>query len=232
MSMDDNGKPTWQGMCTHKNIKVRSACYHPVQLPGLIIFVHGVNSEGEWYDNAEKNLCKGLNKRLHLQKEMELTGNSYSIDKTRGREITDPDSSRSPVIRFYWGYSAKPGTEDDYQIPLRNLAGDDYHDLKKYQKLPDAEIAAKGPWYWGGGPFQNGCNQLVSLWSEEGFTKWVRQTPIPFSVQFVNSELDRLLAKAPARHYYAHAARRLADLLNTIRHAYLALPGSNNSVSC
>lgn len=28
---------------------------------------------------------------------------------------------------------------------------------------------AKGPWFWGGGPFQNGCNQLVSLWSKTGF---------------------------------------------------------------
>ncbi|WP_436374427.1 T6SS effector phospholipase Tle3 domain-containing protein [Pantoea sp. C2G6] len=24
-----------------------------MQLPGLIVFVHGVNSEGEWYDYAE-----------------------------------------------------------------------------------------------------------------------------------------------------------------------------------
>ena len=220
MSMDDNGKPSWRGMCSHKNIKVRSACYHPVQLPGLIIFVHGVNSEGEWYDSAEANLCNGLNGRLNLPPYMKLKENIYQTGKTQLREIANPDASRSPVIRFYWGYSAEPGTEDNYQIPLRNLAGDDYHDLKKYQKLPDAQIAARGPWYWGGGPFQNGCNQLVSLWSDQGFSKWLKQTPIPFSVQFVNSELDRLLANAPARHYYAHAARRLADLLDTIRNTY------------
>lgn len=217
---DDNGKPSWRGMCSHKNIKVRSACYHPVQLPGLIIFVHGVNSEGEWYNVAEQNICSGLNDRLHLQGEMELKENKYKTDADLGRIILNDDPSRSPVIRFYWGYTAKPGTEDDYQVPLRNLAGEDYHDLKKYKKLPESALAAKGPWYWGGGPFQNGCNQLVSLWSDEGFNKWVRQSPIPFSVQFVNSELDRLLAKAPARHYYAHAARRLADLLNTIRNSY------------
>ncbi|MEB6222576.1 hypothetical protein MXL27_06640 [Pantoea anthophila] len=166
MSMDDNGKPSWQGMCSHKNIKVRSACYHPVQLPGLIIFVHGVNSQGEWYDAAEQSLCLGLNERLTLPENMWLIPNKYQTGKTQLREIANPDASRSPVIRFYWGYSAEPGTEDHYQIPLRNLAGDDYHDLKKYQKLPDAQIAARGPWYWGGGPFQNGCNQLVSLWSD------------------------------------------------------------------
>lgn len=206
-------------MYSHKNIKVRSACYHPVQLPGLIIFVHGVNSEGEWYDAAEENICNGLNKRLHLPHDMKLKENIYSVDKILGREINNRGASRSPVIRFYWGYSAKPGTENDYQIPLRNLAGEDYHELKKYKKA-SGELAAKGPWYWGGGPFQNGCNQLVALWSDEGFNKWVRQSPIPFSVQFVNSEFDRLLAKASARHCYAHAARRLADLLNTIRNTY------------
>ncbi len=220
MSLDDNGKPSWRGMCSYKNIKVRSACYHPVQLPGLIIFVHGVNSEGEWYDSAEANLCNGLNDRLHLPLDMHLKENTYQTGKSQLREIANSDTSRSPVIRFYWGYSAEPGDEDQYQIPLRNLAGDDYHDLKKYKKLSDAKIAASGPWYWGGGPFQNGCNQLVSLWSDQGFSKWLKQTPIPFSVQFVNTELDRLLTNAPARHYYAHAARRLADLLNTIRSTY------------
>ncbi|MGK3144672.1 T6SS effector phospholipase Tle3 domain-containing protein, partial [Pantoea sp. C2G6] len=131
MECDDNGKSSWRGMCSHKNIMVRAGCHHPVQLPGLIIFVHGVNSEGEWYDKAEENICTGLNVRLHLPEDMWLVKNIYKVDKIRGRELTSPGSSRSPVIRFYWGYSAKPGTEDDYQIPLRNLAGEDYHDLKK-----------------------------------------------------------------------------------------------------
>ena len=33
-------------------------------LPGVVIFVHGVNSDGEWYDAAEQGLCAGLNARL------------------------------------------------------------------------------------------------------------------------------------------------------------------------
>ncbi len=33
-------------------------------LPGIVIFVHGVNSDGEWYAAAEEGLCKGLNERL------------------------------------------------------------------------------------------------------------------------------------------------------------------------
>lgn len=225
VKIDDNGNPSWKGMCSHKNIKVRSACYGPIQLPGLIIFIHGVNSEGEWYDSAEQNLCFGLNTRLNLPKNMHLSPNIYTtIDEYSGkssvRKISQNGLGRSPVIRFYWGYSAEPGTEDDYQIPLRNLASEDYHDLKKYQKLSQAEIAAKGPFYWGGGPFQNGCNQLVSLWSDQGFNKWLKQLPVPFSVQMVNTELDRLLTRAPARKYYSHAAKRLADLIDTIRDKY------------
>jgi hypothetical protein len=36
-------------------------------LPGVVIFVHGVNSDGEWYDAAEQGLCEGLNARLARQ---------------------------------------------------------------------------------------------------------------------------------------------------------------------
>ncbi|MGN7982504.1 T6SS effector phospholipase Tle3 domain-containing protein, partial [Burkholderia sp. 22313] len=39
-------------------------CIKQLPLPGIVIFVHGVNSEGEWFDAAEDGLCKGLNRRL------------------------------------------------------------------------------------------------------------------------------------------------------------------------
>lgn len=32
--------------------------------PGIVIFVHGVNADGEWYRAAEEGLCKGLNTRM------------------------------------------------------------------------------------------------------------------------------------------------------------------------
>lgn len=50
-------------------------------LPGIIIFVHGVNSEGEWYEDAEKHLCEGLNKRLNLPEKFKLTPNEYYINR-------------------------------------------------------------------------------------------------------------------------------------------------------
>ncbi|WP_425117427.1 T6SS effector phospholipase Tle3 domain-containing protein, partial [Burkholderia anthina] len=39
-------------------------CILQMPLPGVVIFVHGVNSEGEWFDAAEEGLCKGLNRRI------------------------------------------------------------------------------------------------------------------------------------------------------------------------
>ena len=38
-------------------------------LPGIVIFVHGVNSDGEWYEQAEQGLCDGLNARLKRRDE-------------------------------------------------------------------------------------------------------------------------------------------------------------------
>mgnify|MGYP001449043327 CR=1 FL=1 len=216
--IDDNGKHKWASSCSHSNNKTRAACEHPIQLPGLIIFVHGVNSEGEWYDDAERNLCLGLTKRLNLTTELKLKENKYSDGRNDIRSIIK--EGRSPIIRFYWGYSAGKCSDVKYQIPLRNTKGEDYHDLKKYRNLSDSELKAKGPFYWGGGAFQNGCDQLASLWSKEGFSKWLKEIPIPFSVQAANNELDRLISDAPARQYYAHAASRLANLIDTIRNDY------------
>ncbi|MBV8041524.1 hypothetical protein [Pluralibacter sp.] len=216
----DNGLPFAYSTTSHKNIKINAEVQPPLQLPGLIVFVHGVNSEGEWYDHAENALCDGLNKRLGLEL-MKLEPNKYfsphwSKDKIK-EWIIPPrkikDEGRSPVIRFYWGYRAQDNETDKYAIPLKNKQGDNYYDLS-----PD-ERKSKGPFFWGGGPFQNGCNQLVSLWSETGFDNWpsILGLPIPFSTQLLNGERDRLLTAAPPRHYYAHAAGRLAKLIKKIR---------------
>ncbi|HGO5392157.1 TPA: hypothetical protein ACK2W2_000757 [Klebsiella michiganensis] len=233
--LTDNGTPFAYSMTSHKNIKVNAEVQPPLQLPGLIIFVHGVNSEGEWYNNAEVALCSGLNQRLGLQEQYSLIANEYYDgifepceknssewaacygDDNKRKWISPPrkikNEGRSPVIRFYWGYRAADNETDNYAIPLKNKKGDNYYDLSPEERK------TKGPWYWGGGPFQNGCNQLVSLWSKQGFDNWpnVLGMPIPFSTQLMNGERDRLLTAAPPRHYYAHAAGRLADLIKTIR---------------
>ncbi|HHA1908498.1 TPA: hypothetical protein ACOEP7_004383 [Enterobacter asburiae] len=218
----DNGTPYAYSMTSHRNIKTRAEVQPPLQLPGIIIYVHGVNSEGEWYDHAEKALCDGLNKRLGLthNQALKLKEHQYATahwNKEQTEWVVPPrkitEEGRSPVIRFYWGYRAAENETDKYAIPLKNKQGDNYYDLTPEQRKN------KGPFYWGGGPFQNGCNQLVSLWSDKGFDNWPSALgiPVPFSTQLLNGERDRLLTAAPPRHYYAHAAGRLAKLIKTIR---------------
>ncbi|WP_439652666.1 T6SS effector phospholipase Tle3 domain-containing protein [Proteus terrae] len=71
-----------------------------------------------------------------------------------------------------------------------------------------------GIFYWNGGPFQNGTNQLFSLWSEYGFSGSVAAF---IDLQWFNPESDRLLTDSPPRNYYAHAVERLSKLIAMIR---------------
>lgn len=228
LKYDDNGQPSWVSSPSHKNIKVRGGCDLPPHLPGLIILVHGVNSTGEWYQNAEESLCDGLNTRLGLKDTpYELMSNIYSTDfieevnptpspLTRRKIIKN--NERSPIIRFYWGYSSVGGEEDKYVIPLVNIEGEDYHQMKR-KGLREDEIRKKGPYIWGGGPFQNGTNNLHSLWSNYGFDEDLAGIP-GAKLQYFNEDKDRLLTNAPPRKYYSHAAKRLADLLDIVRDKY------------
>lgn len=143
----------------------------PYLMPGIIIFVHGVNSEGEWYEEAEKQFCEGLNKRL---------GRSDLTHR-----------ARSPVIPFFWGYKMQPGDE------------------KRYPGLPHDKHNA-----WGGGPFQNGTNNLLQFW-QDGFKRKLLGGLI--DLQRLNPDITRQLQDAPPRAYFIHAAKRLANLIDTIR---------------
>lgn len=219
---DDNGHPSWRSFPSHKNCQIRGGCDLPPHLPGIIILVHGVNSTGEWFSIAEEKLCEGLNKRLGLNEtDYELVANKYLSDEKIdseplvSRDLPEVDKNKSPVIRFYWGYASPKGNEDKYVIPLANRKGVDYHQLKR-QGLPQENIMAQSPFFWGGGPFQNGTNNLHSLWSEKGFKERVAG----IKVQWFNEDKDRLLTNAPPRKYYAHAAKRLADLVDSIRNKY------------
>jgi len=88
MQRDAFGRPYWESFLTPASYQVRAEARVPPHLPGIIIFVHGVNSEGEWYDKAEQALCEGLNERLGLDgSAFQLKANSY-VD-----ESPDPSGS-------------------------------------------------------------------------------------------------------------------------------------------
>jgi hypothetical protein len=118
MQRDHLGRPFWESYLTPTGYQVRAEARIPPHLPGVIIFVHGVNSEGEWYDSAEKALCQGLNERLNRG---DLKANTYSTtdgERAVPRHIASGDDGNSPVIRFYWGYRAQKGQEKNWRIAL------------------------------------------------------------------------------------------------------------------
>ncbi|AKU14582.1 hypothetical protein AzCIB_4697 [Azoarcus sp. CIB] len=178
-------------------------------MPGIIIFVHGVNSEGEWYEAAEQHILAGLNMRLGRN---DLTPREWDPDKAQPKPET---SDRSPIIHFFWGYRPQDGEERRWRVPLRDSSD-------KRRSAWARNYSPRPPLYWGGGPFQNGCNNLPLLWSPLGFRRDVWAALIPIDVQKLNPEVDRQLQDAPPRTYYAHAAGRLAGLVRKIRGRFAA----------
>jgi len=178
-------------------------------LPGITIFVHGVNSDGEWFEQAEQGLCKGLNARLARCDENlcykgaeagqlhpvgympELTADGFINPDMQPDTFIQSEDTFSPVIRFRWGYKA---------------SGEDL------RKFGDA-IFLNEQDYWGGGPFANGCSSLPDLWGsgvEEELFLWLH-------VQHLNPTPDRQVYSCPPRPYYVLAAYRLARLVESIR---------------
>jgi len=185
-------------------------------LPGIVIFVHGVNSDGEWFQAAEDGLCKGLNKRLARQDGQivhagveggklmaveymdDLTADGYlNPDKLPDTFIAS-EEHYSPVIPFRWGYKA---SADDLQT-----YGDGIY-LNEQN-------------YWGGGPFANGCTSLPDLWGQglnDQLFLWLH-------AQHLNPTNDRMVYACPPRPYYVLAALRLAKLVKAIREKQANVP--------
>lgn len=178
-------------------------------LPGIVIFVHGVNSDGEWYTPCEKGLCDGLNARLRRRKGEivhaspdggqlkpatylpELTDDGFINPDMNDKTFIKADPNFSPVIQFRWGYKA---------------CGPD---LKAYG--PGLYLNEED--YWGGGPFANGCTSLPDLWGNglsDSLFLWLH-------VQHLNPTNDRNVYACPPRPYYVLAALRLAKLVESIR---------------
>lgn len=185
-------------------------------LPGIIIFVHGVNSDGEWYEQAEQGLCAGLNDRLARNDEQllhkgpaagqlsaakyasELTADGFLNPRLNANNFFDQTGSFSPVIRFRWGYKAS-GAE-------LQMFGD--------------SIYLNEENYWGGGPFANGCTALPDLWNlglSENLFLWMQ-------VEHMNPVDDRKVYSCPPRGYYVLAAYRLAKLVESIRKQQADVP--------
>ncbi|AMM25083.1 hypothetical protein AX767_12450 [Variovorax sp. PAMC 28711] len=188
-----------------------SSDVHVGFLPGLVIFVHGVNSDGEWYEQCEEGLIDGLNKRLGYDRALQssramlrkvdyapelLTNGDIDFGVSGKNFIADP--GRSPVIRFRWGYKAAGEDGTDTVDEKKEYAG------KIYLNELDA---------WGGGPFQNGTSALPYMWGkglDDRLFWWIYANMLPVE--------GRDVYACPPRTYYAHAAHRLKELIKAIRH--------------
>lgn len=185
-------------------------------LPGIVIFVHGVNSDGEWFAQAEEGLCRGLNDRLRRRDDQlahptvaggqlrpvqyvpDLTPDGYLNPEKTEATFIESDQHFSPVIHFRWGYKASA------------------EDLQTYGD----KVFLNERNYWGGGPFANGCTALPDLWGEglsDELFLW-------FHVQHLNPTNDRTVYACPPRPYYVLAALRLARLIEAIRQKQADVP--------
>lgn len=178
-------------------------------LPGIVIFVHGVNSDGEWFAQAEDGLCAGLNDRLKRRDEHmayptpeggqlrpvqylpDLTNDGFINPDKKPDNFSAEEGHFSPVIHFRWGYKAS---------------------AKELQQYGNA-IFLNEQNYWGGGPFANGCTALPDLWAD-GLS---HELFLWLHVQHMNPTNDRKVYACPPRPYYVLAALRLAKLVETIR---------------
>ncbi|MDN7587256.1 T6SS effector phospholipase Tle3 domain-containing protein [Burkholderia seminalis] len=184
-------------------------CVMQMPLPGVVIFVHGVNSEGEWFKEAEKGLCAGLNRRMGRYDDQlfhwgpvagqmtpvsyieSLTPDGFLNPDMSSKTYIKPDPSFSPVIHFRWGYAANA------------------EELKEYGD----KIMLNERNYWGGGPFAGGCSSLPDLWNDglnDRLFLWL-------TVQHMNGIGNRKIYSTPPRTYGVLGALRLARLVESIR---------------
>jgi pimeloyl-ACP methyl ester carboxylesterase len=185
-------------------------------LPGIVIFVHGVNSDGEWYTATERGLCDGLNDRLkrrdaHMKYPTplggqltpanylpELTPDGFINALLTHKTFIGGDEHFTPAIHFRWGYKAS---------------------LLELQKYGEG-IYLNEQNYWGGGPFANGCTSLPDMWGSgmsDELLLWLH-------VQHLNPVPGRPVYSCPPRPYFVLAALRLAKLIASIREKQADVP--------
>ncbi|WP_419721833.1 transposase domain-containing protein [Pseudomonas syringae] len=196
----------------------------PADLPGVVIFLHGVNDPGASYESVETGLCQGVNERLDRP---DLVPGRYGAEYEKLRKLPsenvqddqkgildDPDTylyqrdtkdpkTRSLLIPFYWGYRAEPSEvkrdKNDDPTKLR----DQYQDVRGNRL--DRHFGK------GGGFFANATNNLLQM-----YDKGLDKTLLHKAVQ---ARLPNTLymGEGPHRRYFVLAATRLAMLVREIR---------------
>jgi hypothetical protein len=196
----------------------------PADLPGVVIFLHGVNDPGASYESVETGLCQGVNERLDRP---DLKAGRYGIDYAQSKKVSydersddekaivdDPDTnlyrrdaddpkSRSLLIPFYWGYRADPG----------EISRDKNNDPTKLRDQYQDTLGNRLDRHFGkgGGFFANATNNLLEMYGK-GLIKTKRLKAAALLLPNTSYMGDN-----PHRRYFVLAAHRLAMMVREIR---------------
>jgi hypothetical protein len=210
----------------------------PRDLPGIVIFIHGVADPGATAEATEQGLCLGLNERLSRR---DLKPGQYGVryqqakkdaitDGIRSRSVaglsaqlglykrSDVDDAGGFFIPFYWGYRA----END-EIAHRSNMSKSAQRNAAFDENGKLLVRAQYQDIYG--------NWLDEHFSKEGgfFTNATNNLPDMYGAGFVADTTAKLISKmglagrylyighAPPRKYFILAAERLATLLDEIR---------------
>ncbi|WDD91222.1 DUF3274 domain-containing protein [Burkholderia sp. FERM BP-3421] len=209
----------------------------PGDLPGIVIFIHGVNDPGAACSVVEQGLCQGVNDRLSRT---DLKAGRYGVgylsaarkpkadvDIADAEVLSDPDTylyrrteianlTKSFFIPFYWGMRADNSDIAKIDNPgeVKSRTADENGNLMtrgQYQDIHgnrlDAHFAKAG------GFFANATNNIPQMY-DEGF-KADRKTR--FVTRHALGGNTVYAADSPSRRYFVLAATRLANLITTIR---------------
>ncbi|GKQ47422.1 DUF3274 domain-containing protein [Pseudomonas syringae pv. theae] len=198
----------------------------PADLPGVVIFLHGVNDPGASYESVETGLCQGVNERLDRPDLVPgRYGAEYSAAKKKLRAkqplgdrekqlLDDPDThlyrrdtedpkTRSLLIPFYWGYRADPSeiSRDKNNDPKK--LRDQYQDIQGNRL--DRHFGKAG------GYFVNATNNLLEMYD--------KGLPLTMRLKIARTTLPNthFMGDNPHRRYYVLAAHRLAMMVREIR---------------
>ncbi|AOJ73386.1 MULTISPECIES: DUF3274 domain-containing protein [Burkholderia] len=208
----------------------------PADLPGVVIFIHGVNDPGAAYATVERGLCQGLNERLsrsdlrpgeYGQRYASASAAQQKGEKLKYAKILrDPDmylyersetsGTHSMFLPFYWGYRAA-----DNEIAKVNRPGE----VKSRVADSDGNLLTRGQYQdihanrldahfgKGGGFFANATNNIPQMYSRgfepDKLERVVMQNALAGNTIFAGN--------SPDRRYFVLAAARLANLIKTMR---------------
>lgn len=197
----------------------------PNDLPGILIFSHGVNDPGANYETVEEGICQGLNERLNRPdmckgeygaryQEAMAAKKKGQANRAQDQIAVDPDTylyrrdgsnAHSVFIPFYWGYRASQ------KEILKDKSGNSVKLRTQYQDVRgnrlDAHFAKAG------GMFNNATTNIPDMYGA-GFMSTVVTRRL---MQFGGMNNYQFSGASPERHYQVLAAKRMATLISEIR---------------